>query len=345
MRQPGSKTTIRDVAAAAGVSAMAVSAVLHGTGRNVKVSLEKAEHIRKIALELRYHPNYLARSLRNHRTQTVGVVFQHFDRLSIQNPYYPQLLNGLIEALFPADYTLALCPKLVRNAEAPALSDGRFDGILWCRPDFSEASVEYLRMASIPVVMMHAPPGTAPGVSTFCADNEGALRLAVDYLAELGHRRIAFVVDPVSAVTAEALARAAGFMDAMEAIGLTGEVFIWDLGAPGEDRHRLAEIPQTALIAFSDHVAGQLLASCVEYGVRVPQERSIVGFDSSPFCEMTNPTLTSIYQPVERMAFEATNHLLDLIRAGHNGEAPAPPLSAIYSCRVDVRNSTAPPPV
>src|SRR3954464_7556221 len=97
------KTTIRDVAEAAGVSAMAVSKVLHGTGRNVRVSDETSENIRRVAREMRYQANHLARSFRSQRTKMVGVVFQHFERLSEENPYYPQLLNGVMAALFPSD--------------------------------------------------------------------------------------------------------------------------------------------------------------------------------------------------------------------------------------------------
>jgi LacI family transcriptional regulator len=338
------KTTIRDVAEKAGVSAMAVSAVLHGTGRNVKVSQAKADLIRKVAQELRYQPNHLARSLRSRRTNTVGVVFQYFDRLSDQNPYYPQLLNGIIAALFPAGYTLALCPHLVQQSGEGAISDGRFDGVLWCRPDFNEQSVDGLRHSSIPVVMMHAPPGSAPGVPTFSADNEGGLKLAVEHLVELGHRRIAFVIDPINEHTAEGRARATAFRQAMQTAGLAGDVLIWNYEAPDLAQYRLGAGPYTALIAFSDYMAGSLLADAQRYGIRVPHDLSIVGFDSSTFCDTTSPRLTSIYQPVERIAHEATQHLLSLIAASNDGAEPSDlPLSSIYDCGLDVRDSTAPP--
>src|SRR4051794_24239994 len=121
------RTTIRDVAEAAGVSAMAVSSVLNGGGRNVKVSEEKAEIIRRVARELRYQPNNLARSLRTRRTGMVGVVFQHLERLGDEQPYYPQLLNGVMAALFPANYALSICPSLILGDNVGSISDGRFD--------------------------------------------------------------------------------------------------------------------------------------------------------------------------------------------------------------------------
>ena len=165
------KVTLKDVAEAAGVSPMAVSVVLHGTGgKKVTVSEEKAEHIRRVAADLRYRPNTLARSLRNKQTGAIAVVFQHFGRLSPERPYRTQILNGGAEALFPNDYTLSLCPRMMRDEHGSSIGDGRFDGVLWCRPDFTEGSVDAIRGASVPVVLMHAPPGSILGVPTFCAD-------------------------------------------------------------------------------------------------------------------------------------------------------------------------------
>jgi LacI family transcriptional regulator len=185
------KTTIRDVAEAAGVSAMAVSKVLHGAGANVRVSEARAEHIRKIAREMHYQANDVARSLRSRKTMMIGVVFQHFTTFSDDNPYYPQLLNGVMAALFPAEYTLALCPKLIQNSLTPAIADGRFDGVLWARPDFTEASIEELRFSNFPLVFMHAPPESVAGIPTYCVDNVTGLRLAVEHLVDLGHVHIA----------------------------------------------------------------------------------------------------------------------------------------------------------
>ena len=330
------KTTIRDVAERAGVSAMAVSAVLNGAGRNVKVSPEKAELIRKIARELRYQPNHLARSLRNRRTGMVGVVFQHFDRLGDEHPYYPQLLNGVMAALFPADYTLALCPKLIQGGDAGSISDGRFDGVLWCRPDFTEASLEEIQQSSVPVVMMHAPAGSVPGVPTFCADNDAAMRAVVRHLRDLGHERLAFAIDPVNEHTVEGRARRSAFFDA---VGMPCDVLVWDESCPGIERYARNDAPHTALVCFSDTVAGAVLKACDRAGVGVPRDLSVVGFDSSSFCEGTKPRLTSVNQPVERMAHAATAHLLSLIRESVEG----PAVSSVYECGLDVRDSTAPP--
>lgn len=337
------KTTIRDVAEAAGVSAMAVSAVLNGAGTNVKVSPEKAELIRKVAREMNYRPNRLAKSLRSRQTHMVGVVFQHIEEFGEQEPYYPMLLNGVMAALFRANYTLALCPKLIMDGDAGTISDGRFDGVLWCRPDFDEASLKAIKESSVPVVMMHAPPGSVPGVPTFCADNDSAMRAVVGHLKELGHQRIAFVTDPVNRHTAEGRGRREAFITASIASGLAPDVLVWDNDCSEVVHYRSGKAPHTALVCFSDTLAGYVLAAAHRYGVDVPGDVSIVGFDSSSFCETTRPRLTSVSQPVGRMAFSATNHLLTLIREVAEGLPPSPTVSSIYDCGLDVRESTAPP--
>ncbi|HEY0866203.1 MAG TPA: LacI family DNA-binding transcriptional regulator [Fimbriimonas sp.] len=337
------KTTIRDVAEAAGVSAMAVSAVLNGTGRNVKVSAEKAEAIRRIARDLNYEPNSLARSLRNRKTNMIGVVFQHFDRFGDDHPYYPQLLNGVMAALFPAGYTLALCPKLIVDGQAGSISDGRFDGVLWCRPDFDEVSVEAIQRSSVPVVMMHAPPGSVPGLPAFCADNEDAMRLVVRHLRSLGHERLAFVIDPVNEHTAEGRARRDAFVTACQAADLCSTTLVWDEGCEEVSAYAKDDAPHTALVCFSDTLAGQVLQGCQRNGVAVPGDVSIVGFDSSSFCELTKPRLTSVNQPVEYMAYTATTHLLRIIREHREGTTSSPTVSSIYTCGLDVRESTGVP--
>src|SRR5580698_1663481 len=93
--------TLRDIAAAAGVSVMSACAVLTGGGRNVRVSEEKAKLIREKAKELNYEPNLMGRGLRTRKTDTIGVVFEHLTTFGEEPYYYQQLLDGIMLALFP----------------------------------------------------------------------------------------------------------------------------------------------------------------------------------------------------------------------------------------------------
>lgn len=322
---------------------MAVSKVLHGTGQNVRVSEQTAQKIRVAASELKYQPNAFARNLKAGKTNTVGVVLQHFGGFVEGNPYFPQLFNGIVSALFPANYTLALCPKLVQDGDIGAMLDGRFDGVLWARPDFTEANVETLRNAHVPLVMLHAPPGSAEGISTFCADNSKALLMAVEHLMQLGHRSFTFVNNEIDSNTAEGRNRAEAFLAAVQSQGVHGEIFDWD-ETTASLKHWLDSNPKiTNLICFSDTLAGRVLKTCETLGISVPDDLSVVGFDSSTFCDLTTPRLTSIFQPVEKIAFEAATHLLKLIELQAVGRKDFTHTSTLYSCGFDVRESTARP--
>ena len=195
----------------------------------------------------------------------------------------------------------------------------------------------------MPVVIMHAPPGAVLGVPTFCADNDGAMRRVVAHLISLGHESIAFIIDPISEHSVEGQARAEALMSAARRAGLPEpEVVILTADHSILRRYALPNRPHTALVCFSDELAGFVLRSCEACGVEVPQHISVVGFDSSPICATTRPSLTSFNQPVERMAFEATNHLLALIRIADQGEPTIAATSTLYDCPLDIRASTGP---
>lgn len=331
------KTTLRDVAQVAGVSAMTVSSVLNGTGRNVRVSEETAKRIREVARQLKYSPNRFATGFRSGKTRTVGVVLQHFERLSDDNPYYPLLLNGIMAALFPADYTLAFCPKLVQHGDISAIVDGRFDGVLWARPDFTAGNVDSLREAHLPLVMLHAPPGSAEGIPTYCADNRHALGLVVEHFISLGHRRCAFVIDQLNENSAEGLFRASAFREAITEQGVEGDVLVWDDTTEGLTTFINGDLKPTALVCFSDALAGRILIASAELGIRVPADLSVVGFDSTAFCDRLTPRLTSVFQPVETMAYDATVQLLKLI----DGEEVGENSESLFQCHLTLRESTA----
>lgn len=322
---------------------MAVSKVLHGAGSNVRVSEARAELIRKIAKEMHYQANDVARSLRSRKTMTIAVVFQHFTNFSDDNPYYPQLLNGVMSALFPAEYTLALCPKLIQNSLTPAIADGRFDGVLWARPDFTETSLEAFRDSNFPLVLMHAPPEFVDGIPTFCVDNKVGFQRAVDHLFELGHTNIAFLIDTINENTLEGRARSQAFAAAMDFHSLKPAVVVHDMVEEMLVENRASRDPYTAYIAYSDYYAGQLLRACAKLEISVPGELSVIGFDSSSYCDTLKPRLTSLRQPVQQMAFEATNHLLSLVKSGERRVAESPAQSFILDCVLDVRESTARP--
>jgi LacI family transcriptional regulator len=335
--------TLRDVADAAGVSVMSACAVLTGGGRNVKVSAERTKLIQEKARELNYEPNLMGRSLRTRRTDTIGVVLQNLTSFGEEPYYYQQILDGIMTALFPRGYSLILSPTLIQPEGEVRISNGRFDGVLWCSPDLIETSVDTVKSLKVPVVMVHAPVEAALGQPTFAADNSRAMERVVQHLVDLGHERIGFVVKPHTATSVEGRARSAAFLKAARDHGVKGEVLLWEYECDELAAYTTDEAPHTALAAFNDVHAGHILARAAELGIRAPQDLSVVGFDSSHMCDRTQPRLTSIHQPIQHIAREATECLLRLIDAGREGISDIRHNSTLYDCRLDIRESTAGP--
>lgn len=333
------KSTIRDVAEKAGVSAMAVSKVLHGKGQNVRVSPQKAELIRQAAAELNYKPNQNARNFRNQKTNLIGVVFQHFEGIGEDSPYLPALLDGILNALLPAGYTLGICPQLAKEGDTAVIADGRFDGVIWARPDLHDKTLPPVASSPVPIVVLHAPPGTVPGIPTFVADNEAAVEAAVDHLYDLGHRKIAFAIDVIPAETLEGTARFEAFERSMRARDLVPVQIIENEAEI--DPH--AYLAHTAIVCFSDAHAGRILKAAEAHGISIPRDLSVIGFDSTSYCERTRPRLTSVKQPVEQMARDATSLLLKMVDGTVNRSEIEDHLVHQYECPLDVRDSTAPP--
>lgn len=332
--------TIRDVAEAAGVSPMAVSKVLHDRGSNVRVGKDTADLIRKIARELQYEPNALARSFRMRRTFSIGLVFEDWTRIAGGSQYFAHLLDGVTGAAFPAGYSVTICPRLVNGSSGNALNDGRFDGLIWAKFESTDQNLEGLERARVPIVALHASNKeiVQRGISSVCCDNVQAMRLAVDHLAGLGHKRIAMVVPDTLDRNDEVADRADSFQKAMAAHGLKGDVSVWDPQTPDFEAWWKSNPPHTALVCHSESQCGPILEQAHRLGVKLPEELSLVGFDSTAFCDTLSPRLTAISQPIEAMAERATQILLNLI-AGN----PEPARNVVFECGFDIRKSTSKP--
>lgn len=331
--------TIRDVAQAAGVSPMAVSKVLHGRGRNVRVSDESAERIRAAAEKMNYRANDLARSLRTQRTNTIALVFEEFERLGGNTGYFIELFDGVISAAFHRGFSVTVCPKMVNFSHNGVIWDGRFDGLIWCKPEDSLVTVGALNNSVVPVAVLHAAfPEDLP-VPVMVCDNAQGMELAVDHLAKLGHKIFSFAVDPANAHTDEARDRLFGLKAALARRNIPFELnHIHQWGHKGEgflEEWRAGRVG-TALVVYGEGQAGEILSQARSGGVNIPEELSVVGFDSTRYCEMTTPRLTAVRQPVEEMARLAAELLIDRIEGKSEDKT-----RHVFPCTFDVRASTA----
>lgn len=339
-KSPGA--TMKEVALAAGVSVSAVSKVLHGKGDSIRVSEAKASHIREIAEQMKYHPNALARSLRLARTHTVGLIFENFGEISAGPLFYVHLLDGVAGELFRNHYRLAILPEVPRDSAAMALNDGRLDGVIWCKMPEDAALHSSLADRFIPVVALNAPPIEGSPIPSFVScDNEGGAELVVEHLSDLGHRRILFAMEHGEVDTPDAQSRLRGFRRAMAAHGLEcmdADVVCWSTTADELGDWLATKPPHTAIFAWNERLGGEILGRARELGLNLPDDLSVVGFDSTMYCDSTVPKLTAVRQPVKEMAQTAARILLDLIEGD-----PAARHSRTFPCTLDIRESTTSP--
>ncbi|MDX2066301.1 MAG: LacI family DNA-binding transcriptional regulator [Fimbriimonadaceae bacterium] len=331
--------TIRDVAEAAGVSPMSVSKVLHGRGKNVRVSDETAALIRRIADDLQYRPNELARSFRQRRTRTLGLAFEGVIELSGPVRYFTDIVDGATRAAFDLNYSVTLCSRLTGPNPTFTLAEGRFDGLLWCRTHADEEELNFIRNCRIPVVFMHNPLCGMPTEQSHVGwDNASAVRMAMQHLAELGHKSVGFVVSTNNADNLEARLRRELFLAECQQLGIQGNAFIWDETLDAVRNWWQANPAETALIFWNDTSGIAMLHFARQLGIAIPQDLSVVSFDSTYQCDFTTPRLTALRQPLTDMAKRATELLIQRIENPETG-----PIHDMFPCVLDIRESTARP--
>jgi LacI family transcriptional regulator len=334
--------TQKEVAKLAGVSRSVVSHVLHGGTGSIGVSEQTSERVRRAAAELNYRPSAIARILKGRQTKQIAVVHgDGYPRLHFQDGsgYFPQLMDGFVDAAFQRGYTLSLCPHLLSDDPNDAMADARFDGLLWYSTVPSEPNDERLQKCSLPVVIMHAHLSDFQGrYDTVACDNAGGIELAFNHLLDLGHRRISFALDSYYSF-GEAQARLEAFL----ALGAKHRlnVTVTDVrnDSRGLEEAMSGKCRPTAFIGYNDELAIRVMSSLASLKIDVPEEVSIVGFDSTRLCELLRVPLTAVSQPIYWMADYAVQVLINRIE-GRGAE----PAEMVFDCSLDLRSSTAPVP-
>jgi len=334
--------TIRQVAKEAGVSVGAVSKVLHGRGESIRVGQTSAERIRETAVRLNYIPNAVARNLRSSKTRAVGVIFENLTRFADGPLYSVYLLDGLARAVFPHHYRITILPELDHRDTIGSLADGQIEGVVWCKLARDAETLQLIHDCPIPIVALNArSPEIQSGAVFVGCDNEGGMFQAVDHLVSLGHRRIAFMNESAEDTTPDCEARREGFRARMAHHGLPCSAeneLSWSWWLSEFGAWWQSGPPITGVICWSERCAAELLLRAAEGGVNVPDQLSVVGFDSTPYSDLLSPRLTSVSQPIIEMARIAGETLMSIV-AGEKPEAS----SIVLPCGFDLRDSTAPP--
>jgi len=304
--------TLKAVAQYLGLTPGTVSAVLNDSPSARSIPEETKNRIRTAAKELNYRPNFFARTLRNKRTYTIGVIAEE-----IGDSYSSPIISGIEQYLRQRDYffltvvhrhDLALLSRY-----AQLLSERGVEGIITVDTTVQDAPM-------LPTVAI-AGHKKLKGVTNIVLDHEHAAVLALSHLKDLRHQRIAFMRgNPISSDSKdrwEAIERVATQIGIEIDPELTMQIDSDDptpmLGYPVAKQLLARKKPFTALFAYNDISAIGAIRAFQESGLRVPQDISVMGFDDIPGAAFNNPGLTTVRQPLNRMGEVAAQTLLERI--------------------------------
>jgi DNA-binding LacI/PurR family transcriptional regulator len=340
-RKPsGQSVSLKSLAEHLGLSKAAVSFVINRSPAAKSIPQRTQELIRKAARELNYRPNHLARSLRQQRSYTIGVVVPE-----ISEGYAALVMSGIEDHLLQEGYFYFVVSHRHREElieEYPHLLQQRaVEGLIAVDTTLAEG-------AHVPVVAVSGHRDV-PGVTNIVLDHARAAMLALEHLAKLGHRRVAFIkgqeFSSDTAVRWDSV-RAAAAKLGIEIkdrliVQLEGESSSPELGYLVTRKLLASGERFTALFAFNDISAIGAIQALRETGLRIPEDVSVVGFDDIQSAAYQNPGLTTVKQPLRQMGVLAAETVLQRI----NASAKQPyPKEIIVEPGFIVRGSTGPAP-
>jgi len=306
------------------------------------VNAETARRVIRAAESLGYRPNPIARGLKTAKSQTVGLVIP-----DLTNPLFPPIVRGIEEVLERAGYSGLVVntdndPRRER-LQIESLRSRQVEGLIVATAMLKHPLMEELAHEGVKMVMVNRRP-EGIDVPSITPDDDAGVRLAVEHLASLGHRRLAHLAGPDS--TSTGLARARAFRAAVHDLGLDDDPDLvrtatyWSEDAGAEALRELLDSGTefTGIVAGNDLIALGCYDVFAERGISCPDDVSVVGFNNMPFLDKLRPPLTTIAIPHHQIGTEAARLLLDAI-----AEPDRPARSVLLPLSLVVRGSTAPP--
>lgn len=350
--KPARAPTLADVGRAAGVSAMAASTVLNGAQTSSRIAPETRERILRAAARLRYRPNVAARALANRRMNTLGVATVFTGR--VLNPYFLEIFNGILEAAarHEQNTTVFTLHDWTRDpARLQSMCDGRIDGLILVAPRLARTAATQLP-AHTPLVSVHTNIAL-PNVINIESDEEHGACEMVRHLIAHGHRRIMHISAEPALLGAQRRIR--GYKKALASarIRFDPALLVTAAFSAESSRHALrawlgqrADLPlPQAIFCANDDIAVGCLDVLAEFGLRVPDDISVAGFDDSLLARMSIPQLTTVRQPLRTMGQRAVEELLALIQQPTGPtRRPGPSRAIVYPVELVTRASVATPP-
>ncbi len=318
MKEP----TIKDVAERAGVSIGTVSRVINGA---VNVKKQNLTRILEAIDELNFRPNQYAKGLKSNKSNIIGIIVPN-----LVDEFYVNLINQIEQAMTREGYLLVfLSSRDSSELECKYINylwDKRVDGIMITSTGQNEDLLEKIHQSGTPVVFVDRKPQNN-GFNSVYADKKGAAELATSYLIQKGHQRIALVTG--SKLLTTNIARFNGYTKTMfdhqlpinnnyiwfgEFTQKFGYEFIeWYMKQP-------AEVKPTAIIAGSSVITYGCLLAAKQFGIRIPEDLSLISYGNISYDKLITPRLTYIQQMVEDIGKASAQLMIEKL----NDEASYP---------------------
>jgi LacI family transcriptional regulator len=312
--------TIRDVARAAGVSIATVSRVFNN---HALVSDSTARKVLQAAATFDYWPNEAAKSLTTNRSHTFGVLLP-----DLFGEFYSEVIRGIDHQARRASHQILLSSSHAGSEDLLAAARamlGRVDGLIIMAPDGAFSDIFERIRKRLPIVLLN-PGDDVPGCCAISIDNYAGALAATRHLISLGHQRLAMISGPRGNVDAEERLR--GFRQAHLEAGLDPEAAPIEVGdfrevaghVAGQTLLALRPRP-TAVFAANDSMAVGLISAAREWGVDIPGELAVVGFDDVTIARYLNPPLTTVAVDAYGLGQQAVKMMLAATAA--DGGSPA----------------------
>lgn len=305
--------SIKDIAKICGVSIATVSKALND---KADISGATKQHIKQVAKEMGYVPQYYARAIRTNKSYNIGVLFMDDAMCGLTHDYFAHILDSFKVTAEAKGYDITFINSNQKHSRHKTyLEHCRYrglDGVMIACIDFDDKDVEALIQSDIPVVTVDRQ---YKDVISVLSDNASGMERLVEYIISQGHKRIAYLSGEKSAVTDE---RIASYRNTMQKHGLTiAEKYhirteYRNLMAARKYTRQLLSLPTppTCIIYQDDYSAVGGLEVIREMGLSVPEDISVAGYDDLFIARQMRPRLTTIHQDTDVMGRIAAEQLI-----------------------------------
>lgn len=305
--------TLKDIAQKAGVSTSLVSFVLNGKQKRYRVNPEVADKVKRIAAELDYKPNGLAKSLRDGFSGTIGVIVP-----DISNQFFAKIVQAIESYAEEYNYMALFASSEDKPEKMYELVDKMLrkevDGLILVPCEDSEDIIQGLVAKEFPIVLLDR---YFPDIRTHyvCLNNERAAYNATKHLVSQGFSKIGFIGYDVN--LSHMKSRINGYKQAMSDYNLTKDILVKNVKSSSQARNceralkSLLDSGVDSVIFATNTIAVNCLYYLQRTGIKIPQQLGIVGFDSDVAFDFFYSPLTCIRQPLEQMAQKTVAILMD----------------------------------